>query len=536
METVPGGQPRQPAPGPQSSAARRSGVMLAMFAQPEAQPEPPRDAQPPANAQPPADAPPAQPNGTEAPPAENAPGGTPKTESAPAPATQPSTTAGSGEEEAIILHGKVVRGAAADALHKEVDAVLARVIELARGVDPVRPWTSPNAAELDAKSFAAFIDEQKGLSDDARALMLSAAETDNGVVTEHMSLLAYLAMVAGGGFQAYFEDSEIYRLADGNDALATALAQKLGERVRFNSAVDLVRREADAVYVRTRDGGIFRGDAVVVAVPPSVWERIQLLPPLSQALTPQMGENVKLILALREPVWERQGLAPELTSDGLVGMTWASSDPLSRGPVGLTLFSGGTQAGELRRLMPEIRNARALESLSPAFPDLPALLIRSRFVDWPGMPLTRASYSFPAPGQVVAFGPALVDGIRGDGYAPLMFAGEHTSYGFVGYMEGALSSGVRAAHALLNPPATVVIGTAPAETTPAGTQPAETQPTPMEPVAPQTAPTEAAPGPAAPNDAAPAAPDAPPAPDAAPPEPKPAEPAPVEGNKDLVPA
>jgi monoamine oxidase len=391
---------------------------------------------------------------------------------------------------------------------------------LARGVDPVRPWTSPDAAELDAKSFAAFIDEQQGLSDDARALMRSSAETDNGVVAEHMSLLGYLAMVAGGGFQAYYEDSEIYRLADGNDALATALAQKLGDRVRFNSAVDLVRREGDGVIVRTRDGAVFRGDAAVVAVPPSVWERIQLLPALSQALGPQMGQNVKLILALREPVWERQGLSPEVTSDGLVGMTWASSDPL-RQPVGLTLFSGATQAEELRRLQPDQRNARALEAVAPAYPDLPAMVTRSRFVDWPGMPLTRASYSFPAPGQVTAFGPTLVDGVRGDGLAPLMFAGEHTSYGFVGYMEGALSSGVRVAQALLAPPPRRVREIAPqpetmrAETQPAVTQPTEAQPPESQPAATQP---ETPRGPAQPNEPVPA--------DAAPPEPapKPAEP------------
>ena len=110
-------------------------------------------------------------------------------------------------------------------------------------------------------------------------------------------------------------------------------------------------------------------------------------------------------------------------------------------------------------------------------------MTKHRFVDWPGFPLTRASYSFPAPGQVTAFGPVLVDGIVEEGLPPLMFAGEHTAYGFIGYMEGALSSGVRVARALLAGPtpgaAQVQV---PVETQPAQTQPAETQP------APETAP------------------------------------------------
>jgi hypothetical protein len=154
------------------------------------------------------------------------------------------------------------------------------------------------------------------------------------------------------------------------------------------------------------------------------------------------------------------------------------------------------------------------------------------------MPLTRASYSFPAPGQVTAFGPTLVDGVHGDGLAPLMFAGEHTSYGFVGYMEGALSSGVRVAQALLAPPPRRVQEAAPAqpETMPAETQPAATQP--VEPQPPENPPAATQPetprGPAQPNEPTPAdAAPAEPAPKPAEPEPKP-EAAPAEEQNKVV--
>jgi monoamine oxidase len=208
-----------------------------------------------------------------------------------------------------------------------------------------------------------------------------------------------------------------------------------------------------------------------------------------------MGENVKLIVALREAVWEKQNLTSELQSDGLVGMTWAATNPLSRGPVALTLFSGGHQAGDLRRLEPTLRNDQAFRSIAPAYPDLPAALIKTRFVDWPGMPMTQASYSFPAPGQVTAFGPLLVDGLAGDGRAPLMFAGEHTAYAFIGYMEGALSSGVRAAKTVLGEGTPLGTGRMPATTT--TTAPAsEIAPDPLAPDAPQSEPETPEPVPA----------------------------------------
>jgi monoamine oxidase len=55
---------------------------------------------------------------------------------------------------------------------------------------------------------------------------------------------------------------------------------------------------------------------------------------------------------------------------------------------------------------------------------------------WPDEEFTQAGYSFPAPGQVTTVGPLLAKGM-----GRLHFAGEHACYKFVGYMEGALSSG-----------------------------------------------------------------------------------------------
>ncbi len=57
-------------------------------------------------------------------------------------------------------------------------------------------------------------------------------------------------------------------------------------------------------------------------------------------------------------------------------------------------------------------------------------------MDWPGDTWSKASYSFPAPGQVTSQGPTLWDGI-----GRLHFAGEYSSYAFMGFMEGALHSG-----------------------------------------------------------------------------------------------
>jgi hypothetical protein len=64
-------------------------------------------------------------------------------------------------------------------------------------------------------------------------------------------------------------------------------------------------------------------------------------------------------------------------------------------------------------------------------------------MDWPADAWTMAGYSFPAPGQVTTNGPTLRAGL-----GHLHFAGEHTCYKFVGYMEGGLNSGASLARRL----------------------------------------------------------------------------------------
>ena len=89
---------------------------------------------------------------------------------------------------------------------------------------------------------------------------------------------------------------------------------------------------------------------------------------------------------------------------------------------------------------PAARTNNYLAELEKVYRGIRPSFVKARFMDWPSDPWTKASYSFPAPGQVTTQGPTLRQGI-----GRLHFAGEHTSYAFMGYMEGALESGAAAA-------------------------------------------------------------------------------------------
>ena len=103
-------------------------------------------------------------------------------------------------------------------------------------------------------------------------------------------------------------------------------------------------------------------------------------------------------------------------------------------------FSGGPAADQCREWAAAQRNENYLAELQKIYRGIRASFVRARFMDWPGDPWVKASYSFPAPGQVTAQGPTFAQGL-----GRLHFAGEYCSYAFMGYMEGALNSGAAAA-------------------------------------------------------------------------------------------
>jgi monoamine oxidase len=171
-----------------------------------------------------------------------------------------------------------------------------------------------------------------------------------------------------------------------------------------------------------------------------VWNKIAIDPILPAALAPQMGTNVKYLMSLKSPVWRRSELGPELLSDGPVSMTWHATDGQKGAGEVLTAFSGGPAADSCREWGAAARDRNYLAELGKVYRGLAGSFVRARFMDWPSDPWAKASYSFPAPGQVTAQGPTLRQGI-----GRLHFAGEYANYAFMGYMEGALGSGAAAA-------------------------------------------------------------------------------------------
>ena len=342
----------------------------------------------------------------------------------------------------VMLDGGRLTARDAEALFTEMESAFTTLNDDARRLpDADRPWLAVDAVGLDVRTVADWI---AGLSCSPLCKRaIDAMQTaDNGVRSEWQSYLGMLAMVKGGGVEAFWTDSEVYRCKGGNQQLAERLADRIGrERILLKMPVTHVSQSPAGARVRLADGRVLEADHVVVAVPPNTWNRIAFDPVLPAHIQPQVGSNVKFLMRVRGEFWRRTKLSPDLLASGPVQMTWHQTDNQKGVGTCLNAFSGGPAAEECRSWTADERTRRYMAALSPAYPGLPNALVASRFMDWPGDAWAKGSYSFPAPGQIMRVGATLWDGVGGR----LQFAGEHCAYAFTGYMEGALHSGVAAA-------------------------------------------------------------------------------------------
>ncbi len=358
----------------------------------------------------------------------------------------------------IILNGKLITGEESAKLYEEMDAALATLNADAEPIDADAPWTAADAAALDKKSIAQRIAAME-CSDLCRAGVGAQLTGDNGVADEKASLLGMLAAIKGGGLEKYWSETEVYRCKGGNSSLSAALAKDLGDRVITRLPARSIDIKGDKVIVTCADNRTIECDDVVLAVPPSVWGRIKISPGLPAILSAetgiQMGTNTKYLSHVKRRFWQDGNLDPVGLTDDIASWTWDATDgqddPEGEGEEAnpnpkdrvacLTAFAGGPGAEKVRSIDSDARRKAYSSALNTLFPGYTDNVVETRFMDWPAMPFTGAGYSFPAPGQVTTAGPLMAKPHA----SRLHFAGEHTCYKFVGYMEGALQSGVAVA-------------------------------------------------------------------------------------------
>ena len=227
---------------------------------------------------------------------------------------------------------------------------------------------------------------------------------------------------------------------------------RCGWRRSWRTAVVLdapVRRIEHArgiVTVSTAGGVAVEAWRAIVALPPVLAGRIEYDPPMPavrDGLTQRMamGSVVKCMAVYPEPFWRAEGLSGQVTSaDGPVSVTYDNSPPDGSPGVLLAFLEGAAARAAADLPQPE-RRAIVLGCLERFFG--PRAAEPERYLDkaWAADPYSAGCYGgFLPTGAWRANGPALRAPV-----GPIHWAGAETATVWSGYMDGAISSGERAA-------------------------------------------------------------------------------------------
>lgn len=261
---------------------------------------------------------------------------------------------------------------------------------------------------------------------------------------EDLSLVMLVEQFASAGAPGR---GEIFRIPGGNDRLATGIARRLRGDVRLRTVLRRVRRTEAGVVAAVEDAAGRRADiaaaALVLAIPASTARDVVFEPSLPAAQHEAIahlryGCATRLLLQFGRRFWKTRGRPIAFGTDLPLGAVWDGNEH-QKGPAGILSFlAGGHASGELQQILQQDGPhgvAARLHWLGD-----PAAVVASRTIVWDDDPWARGGYAYFHGG----FDPLWREWLARPA-GRIVFAGEHTSLRWQGYMNGAVESGLRAA-------------------------------------------------------------------------------------------
>lgn len=305
-----------------------------------------------------------------------------------------------------------------------------------------RRWDSLAAQSIARRSISEWLNESKAdeelraFTNGLRGFFLADPED----VSLLMLVDQFAADVPGRGL--------MYRIEGGNDRLPTSLAARLGDDVQLRTQVTAVTQSARHVHVRlyTADGTEtdISADYVIMSVPAPALRRIACEPPLPKdqkraLLNLHYGKATRTMIQFTRRFWRRRGRLKAFGSDLPIGAVWDGNEEQVGRAGMLSFLAGGSASLHTQRMLAD----GGVEAIADAVGWLGRKqepIISSRVISWEDDPWAGGGYAYFDP----AYDPAWRLQLARP-HGRMLFAGEHTSLNWQGYMNGAVESGLRAA-------------------------------------------------------------------------------------------
>ena len=251
------------------------------------------------------------------------------------------------------------------------------------------------------------------------------------------------------------DEQAAYTIRGGTDQLPRAVAAALGSAIRYDAPVVRIEpRETSVRLVIRRDGESERltADRVVCAVPFSVLRRVEISPPFSPRKQVAIAELpytsiARVYAQVSGRFWEPTKLPDSATTDLPIKHIFEPTVTQPGPRAILACDTAGIQARRITAMPASDRVSFALAEMERVYPDLRRHVERGASKCWDEDEWARGAYVWFRPGQLRSLGPSIA---KPEGR--VHFAGEHTSP-WIGWMQGALQSGLRAAREIVEAPA-----------------------------------------------------------------------------------
>ncbi|MFV3303659.1 flavin monoamine oxidase family protein [Pseudomonas sp. NY15181] len=327
-----------------------------------------------------------------------------------------------------------------------------RLDRMAREVPLSDPSLHPKAGQWDRLTFAEWLRRNVRTSTGRKVfeLMSGAVFAASPHDLSFLHVLFYIRSgtsldtllgVEGGAQQE--------RILGGSQRICQTLAERLSDAVLTGEPVRAVRQNDLGVEL-VSDRGVHHASRVIFAIPPTQLLRITqepLLPSWRDQLLQRLpqGAVIKCMALYDKPFWREQGFSGQATSEaGPVRLTFDNSVPDS--PRGVLLgFIEGDEARQWNARLAGDRRGQVLDCFARYFGE--AALKPVDYVDksWAEEPFARGCYAALFPPGLWTSGAARLR----EPYGRLHFAGTETATRWMGYFDGAVEAGERAASEVL---------------------------------------------------------------------------------------
>lgn len=342
----------------------------------------------------------------------------------------------------------------------QISQLQSELDKYAKKIDINAPWDFENAEEFDAKSAQDWIDEHHVTKAAEAVLTLALVEIFSAAPAD-LSLLYVIFYIAAGGtpgnpgtlerFTQVKDGSQMYRIEGGTGLLPENLAKKRGtHNIQLSSPVSSIKRAGkntnDTYTVTTKSGKKYEGRHVIVAMSPPMADKISFSPTLPRARQQlqkklKMGSIGKGIGIYKEPFWRKKKYTGQILSDDFAVRASYDSTPKDK--------SFGAMMGfiqdEQMRALDDASEEELEEAVGSAFRHYFGAEAE-QVSEWVFMRWDNEEYSGGGPtanapvGVLSKYGKALREPVGN-----LHWAGTESADHWVGYMDGALRAGKRAA-------------------------------------------------------------------------------------------